>query len=237
VGLWEIASNADVVQSPVDGTLSVVDRPSSFADAAPNGECAGGRFQEVAFRDQGRVFVARIVTLFPATADGKAQLALGDQVLDTLRVEPTRAKPVEEPVTTTTPSFPTITQVPATTEPTFVPTSADEQEIERVFRIWMADQTDSGLDQSVEDPTAVRSPSHEGWGQHTPDDLAQYDGRIESIRVLDADHAEVVYTILHGGQVAFGNRAGSAVKVNGQWKVSTETVCGMLSLGGIRCPA
>ena len=101
----------------------------------------------------------------------------------------------------------------------------------------MDDQSDEGLDASVEDPGAVRTPSHEGWDQHSADDLAQYEGRVESVTITDTDHAQVVYTILHGGQVAFSQRVGSAVRVNGQWKVSTETVCSMLRIGGITCPA
>lgn len=158
------------------------------------------------------------------------------RVLDTLRVTPL------DPATTTTtatappPTITTIT-IPATTAAPFVPVSDDEQQIANVFTIWMDDQSDSSLDQSVENPDAVRAPSHEGWNQHSPDDLAQYEGRVESIRVLDANRAEVVYTILHAGQVQFDHRLGSAVRVNGEWKVSTETVCSMLAIGGIRCPA
>jgi hypothetical protein len=139
---------------------------------------------------------------------------------------PKQLAPYDEEATTTT-----------TAPPPFVGAGEDEAAIQQVFEQWAADHTDAGLDSSTQNPDAVRRPSHEGWAQHSPDDLAQYSGRVESVTMIDADHASVVYTILHGGQLAFPNRTGTAVRVNGEWKVSTDTVCAMLSLGGIACPS
>ena len=54
--------------------------------------------------------------------------------------------------------------------------------------------------------------------------------------MLDADHAEVQYTLLHDGQPQFGLRTGVAVRIDGRWMVSRATECALLSLGGITCP-
>ena len=177
--------------------------------------CANARYDQVAFSDAGRVFMVRVVTVFPSAADEEARMALAAQVLDTLRVDPV--------VATTTTTIAPIGVVPPPTVAAPTPTEApfagvtdDEKLISQAFIVWMDDQSDAGLDASVEDPGAVRGPSHEGWAQHTSDDLAQYEGRVESVQMTDADHAQVVYTILHGGQVAFSQRVGA----RSAWMVS-----------------
>lgn len=241
VTVWEFPADAAQVPGTANDTLPVVGRPETFAGALIRGApisgtpCANARYDQVAFSDAGRVFMIRVVTVFPSTADEETRMALAAQVLDTLRVEPLPS------ATTTSIQHegsippPTIT-TPETTLPAFVPTTDDERAIVQVFTKWADSATDADLDAIAEDPEAVRAPSHEGWDQH-PTDLALYDSRVESIRLIDSDHAQVVYTILYRGRVAYGNRLGSAVRVDGEWKVSTETVCGMLTLGGIRCPA
>ena len=250
VNVWEYApSSATAMVRPIDpngggGAAGVIypvtDRPETFSRANwRGGGCPGGTYRELAFRDAGRVFVARISALVAPDGDTTPPLRLAEQVLDTLRVEPLVAETTTSlehtgsiPPTTTTPTTPTTTTPPGNLTPT-----DDEKLISQAFIVWMDDQSDAGLDASVEDPDAVRVPSHAGWDQHTAVDLAQYEGRVESVQLTDADHAQVVYTILHDGQVAFSKRLGSAVRVDGQWKVSTETVCGMLALGGVTCPA
>ncbi len=173
-----------------------------------------------------------------ASLDRSASLKYAMDVMNTLRVEPAETTTSTTVPTTTSPltNLPSITQLPVTTTPPFVATTDDEREIVAVFQAWADDQTDAELDATVENPDAVRAPSHQGWEQQSPESLAAYDGRVESIRIVDADHAQVVYTILHSGVPVYPNRQGSAVRMDGKWKVSTETVCGMLHLGGITCP-
>ena len=43
--------------------------------------------------------------------------------------------------------------------------------------------------------------------------------------MLDADHAEVQYTLLFAGQPQFGLRTGVAVRIDGRWMVSRATEC------------
>jgi hypothetical protein len=240
--LWEFRGDAKQVTGVDDASLDVVDRPQTFADAlvpGPN-DCRGARYDQLAFRDAGRVFLVRVVSVFPTAEDEQARLRLAADVLDTLRVDPLRAVPVDGPATTTTPKVATGPAYPLptiTTLPPFVPSTDDERAIVAAFEAWADMHTDADLDATVEDPDAVRAPSHEGWAQQTPENLAAYDGRVDSIDLVDADHARVVYTILYNGQPAYPNRVGSAVRVDGTWKVSTETVCGMLRLGNITCPS
>jgi hypothetical protein len=165
------------------------------------------------------------------------RLNLGIQVLNTLRVEPLTPATTAAPVVTaptTTPPLPTITTVPA--GPGFVPVTDDERAIQELFVAWLRTRTDAETRALVEDADSLLESIHEGQAQHTPEQLAQYSGTVSGIRMLDADHAEVQYTLLLAGQPQFGLRTGVAVRIDGRWLVSRATVCSMLSLGGITCP-
>lgn len=240
VSLWEYPGVVgSEVPAPLDnsagGILGIVDRPADFRTIETRASCPVGAtgltasFEEIAFRDAGRVFVARIVMAHPGDAPDFME---AQQVLNTLRISPL------PPTTTGLKVVPTIPDVPAvtTTAPPFAPTSADEQQIVDVFDTWMNGFTDESLQAATEDPAAVLGPSHAGWASQPPEYLAGFHGRVDSVRVINDDHAEVTYTILHSGQEAYPRRQGAAIRVNGQWKVTTSTVCGMLAVGNIRCP-
>jgi hypothetical protein len=238
LGVTEINAAAARAGSP-----ALVDRPTDFleSDASLHDVCGTEELRVWRFVDHGRYFLAQLGTRGVSNASDSAGVRLGEQVLNTLHVEA-----LDETTTTTVPTVSTTgpkelapydEEATTTTAPAFVGAGEDEAAIQQVFEQWADDHTDAGLDASTENPDAVRRPSHEGWAQHSPEDLAQYSGRVESITMVDADHARVVYTILHGGQLAFPNRPGIAVRVNGAWKVSTDTVCAMLSLGNIACPS
>jgi hypothetical protein len=72
--------------------------------------------------------------------------------------------------------------------------------------------------------------------QHSAADLAKYSGRVDSVEIVDDTHANVVYSILFDGSPEFALRPGEAVKIDGVWKVSRDTVCALLEIGGISCP-
>ena len=55
--------------------------------------------------------------------------------------------------------------------------------------------------------------------------------------MIDSDHASVDYTLLFAGQPQFGVRTGTAVRIDGVWKVSRDTECALLALGAVACPA
>lgn len=50
-------------------------------------------------------------------------------------------------------------------------------------------------------------------------------------------NASIYYDTTYQGAPDIGEQIGKAVVVNGQWKVSRETYCGVLSLAGGTCPA
>ncbi len=241
VTVWEFPADAAQVPGTANDTLPVVGRPKTFAGALIRGApvsgtpCANARYDQVAFGDAGRVFMIRVATVFPSAADEQARMALAAQVLDTLRIEPLPSATTTSVVHDPTISPPSIT-VPVTTLPPFVPSTSDEQQINDLFVAWLRDHPDDETRAIVEDADALLDSIHQGLAQHTPDDLAKYSGTVSAIRMLDADHAEVQYTLLHDGQVQFGPRTGVAVRIDGRWKVSRATECALLSLGGITCP-
>lgn len=59
-----------------------------------------------------------------------------------------------------------------------------------------------------------------------------FSSTINSTTLTSTTAANVVYTGILGGQVVLKNEAGSAIKVNGTWKVSDATLCELLALDG-----
>ena len=117
-----------------------------------------------------------------------------------------------------------------------VPSTTDEQQINDLFVAWLHNHPDDDTRVIVEDADALLESIHQGLAQHSAADLEKYSGTVSAIRMLDADHAEVQYTLLFAGQPQFGLRTGVAVRIDGRWMVSRATECALLSLGGIVCP-
>jgi hypothetical protein len=55
--------------------------------------------------------------------------------------------------------------------------------------------------------------------------------RIDSIDVIDATHATVVYTLLLDGAAVLDHLPGAAVKPGGTWLVSRKTFCDVSTQG------
>lgn len=68
--------------------------------------------------------------------------------------------------------------------------------------------------------------------------LDQISARVEEVRFLNRRTAAVRYAIVLPGYSIpeFPNRIGRAVLVGDTWKVTRETVCADLLLGGVTCP-
>jgi hypothetical protein len=88
----------------------------------------------------------------------------------------------------------------------------------------------------VEDADSILEAHHQGLAQHTAEDLAKYSGLVDSIEMIDATRADVRYTILFDGKPQYAFQPGQAVKIDGKWMVSRDTVCALLRYGGITCP-
>jgi len=147
--------------------------------------------------------------------------------------------PCEAPATTTTTAAPTpttsttSTSAPTTTAPT---NSGDAAAIEAAYLGWLNAQPKDDLVGVVEDFASITDSLRQGMAQHSPEDLARYSGRVESIEVVDAAHANVTYSVLFNGVPQFSRQPGQAVKLDGRWMVSRSTVCALLTHGGITCP-
>jgi hypothetical protein len=59
-----------------------------------------------------------------------------------------------------------------------------------------------------------------------------YRGQVKKVALLDDNTAAVTYSIVQGIHIVFDERNGLAVKQAGVWKVSRETVCGLIALAG-----
>jgi hypothetical protein len=140
--------------------------------------------------------------------------------------------PTTEPATTTLPAVTT----PTTAPPPSSGSVADQQQIQQAFLGWLNGKTLDEAAKWIEDFASIRDSEAQGFAQHTPEDVALFSGRVESVVVADPTHADVVYTLLHGGAPLYANRPGKAVKVGGKWQVTRDTACGLLSMGGITCP-
>ncbi|WP_433621210.1 hypothetical protein [Nocardia sp. CA-120079] len=55
---------------------------------------------------------------------------------------------------------------------------------------------------------------------------------VSAVKLLDAAHADVTYTLLMGGNPVLPDQVGQAVKDGAQWKVAATTFCSLLALQG-----
>jgi hypothetical protein len=255
VSLYEYPAGSTSLADPAGQQIvmnAVPPRPADFHNG-PNvgqGVCSGGAgatntFDEYAFTDAGRTFLARVAT-FGNTDPSSARL-LSRDVLNTLHVDPatgaattTTAGSSEPLASTTVPGVPpgvVPTEVGSNGGGFFNPTSADQQQIELAYLGWLRGKTLDEAALHIEDFASIRDAEAQGIAQHTPQDLAGFDGRVESVVIADPTHADVVYTVLHDGQPLYPNRPGKAVKVGGKWMVTRDTACALLSMGGITCPS
>jgi hypothetical protein len=234
---------------------AVLDRPVDFRTVGgTQGSCGSGTsstgsaatsasFEVVSFRDAGRLFLARIVTTADPNRDG---IGVGNQVLNTLVVEPSQTTETPKVSVVTTLPTPTVTTqaptptTPAPTSTTQVPTSdtntPEEAAVRTAFLAWINAQPKDGLDEFVEDFASIQDSLRQGMAQHSAADLTKYSGRVDSVQIVDETHASVVYSVLFNGAPEFSQRPGVAIKIDGVWKVSRDTVCDLLTLGGITCP-
>jgi hypothetical protein len=238
--LWEVPADSTQVTDVANGTLDVVDRPVSFAGAlvpGPN-ECHGARYDQLAFQDAGRVFLVRVVSVYPTAADEEVRLALAARVLDTLRVQPLEAATTTTaPATTTTP---TATVVPGVTAPTsaapFVPNTDDERAIVALVARWLTFQSDDGIRETLIDADSILDLIHEGTRQYQMNMPDGYSGELQSLQFDDATHARFTFTLLLHGQPLYMNQQGEAVKIDGRWMMTRQSECSLLALGQLICP-
>jgi hypothetical protein len=228
--LWEFPAASQQVPDVTNTLTDVVDRPTSFAGELIPGtnECTGVRYDQLAFRDSGRVFLVRVVSVFPAPAEEAARLALAAQVLDTLRISPVEEATTTEPVTGS---------LPATTgAPPFVATTDDEREITALIGRWLYFQSDDEIRDTIVGADSILDLVHEGMQEYRVNAPDGYSGDVHSLALSDATHATFEFTLLLHGSPLSTNQRGAAVKVDGRWMITRESECSLLALGQLICP-
>jgi hypothetical protein len=134
------------------------------------------------------------------------------------------------------PSTSTTSPSPSTTT-TSSADASDIDAIRAVFLRWMNADKRGDIAAYVEDADSILDAMLEGLAQHTPEDLAKYSGRVDSIELVDSGHANVRYTILWDGTPQYALQPGQAIKRDGTWMVTRDTVCALLEYGGVTCPS
>jgi hypothetical protein len=54
---------------------------------------------------------------------------------------------------------------------------------------------------------------------------------VAKVKLIDATHAEVTYTINNRGSAFFSDATGNAILVDGEWKVAKASFCTLIQLG------
>jgi hypothetical protein len=215
-------------EPPVNENLGAAfgPRPPDFANAVwDEGTCFdpetgpnGPRWPalSVRFRDSGRYLQANLLFGSSATAEQHAQAFA---LLNSLRVEPFEVLPP-----------------PTTTPPSTVPPSAETRAVEAAFDTWLDTQPrdDPAVGAVIEDFEAIKASIQEAAAK-APLPLEGYEGGVIAVTRITDTEAEVIYEITNDGASVL-TAQGRAVKIKGVWKVSRDTVCAALEVGGTQCP-
>ncbi len=206
-------------------TLDFPDRPADFATVPrEGGRCFPDidRFPNVEnpvfsyrFQDGGRMFIADVTFGSESSPERQAEAFA---VLNSLVMSPITVIP--EPV--------------ATTVPVTVPASADSEAITAAFLGWIDTRPIDASGVYIEDFASIRDAvigAAEANGH--PD---EYTGRVEAITRIGENDADVIYSFIIDGQAVVANLGGHAVKIDGVWLVSRDTVCEALLMGPVHCP-
>ncbi|MGH9048842.1 MAG: hypothetical protein ACRDY4_03840 [Acidimicrobiia bacterium] len=130
---------------------------------------------------------------------------------------------------------------PAHPDPTGPPPADEDAARRQVTEVFVAAlSSDTPLDQRiamVDNSTGLRD-AYADAAQWQPQALADFTVEIHDVRFMNAEEAAVLYELVVPS-VAPGlfeqERAGRAVLVNGEWRVSRETVCGILGFAHATC--
>ncbi len=207
--------------SQVGGTVEPIDRPADFSTAQTSSRSGCGIADvittetEYTFRDQGYTLSASVI-LKGETPELRAEAFA---VLNSLVVTPYTAIP--EPV-------------PPTVPPSTVPASADTEAVTAAFLGWIDTRPIDASGVYIEDFASIREAVIGAAAANGhPDD---YRGRVDAITRVGENDADVIYSFIIDGQPVVANLRGHAVKIDGVWLVSRDTVCEALLQGPVHCP-
>lgn len=140
---------------------------------------------------------------------------------------------VIDPTTSTT--IPTTSTTTPSTSEASAPSAEDKAAIREAFLGWLNNQDIDVAGAYIEDFGEIRDALAQAAAT-APLPVADYTGRVDQVTVTSSSDAQVVYSILNQGSVVVRNQVGHAVKVDGAWKVSRNTICAAIAIGGVQCP-
>jgi hypothetical protein len=233
----ELATSRIVTEQP---HLTVAPRPDfTTADRLPryvSCEMSDGFMSHLyvmryAFTDGGRFLLARIVTTeMPDSRDAD----VAHQVLDTMRVE--QLDQTTSKTITLAPPTPTVTPVTTTIPEPTGPMSEDEVAIRNAFGSLVGQNPRDALEPYVEDFASIADSWREGMAQNSEEFMRRHASRADRVTITDDTHADVEWSLLLDGTSRFGTLPGGAIKIDGKWYITRDTVCNLLTYGGIICP-
>ena len=210
--------------------------PSSGTARSCASPCPTASRAMINFSDHGRELSALVVLGNQATPQQQADAF---KVLDSLVVSPaaapdtTTTAPVSSPLTGPVVTTP----VPAveTTPPTTYAKGSVEDKVRTAFLGWTDSKPLDAKRPYIEDFDQIKATMEQAKAQ-APPGLDVLHGVIESVTIVDATHAHVVYGFLNGDQSVVSGLPGDVVKIGGRWLVTRETVCASFALEGVTCP-
>ena len=218
-----IARPADFASAPHRDSPCTSLASTTTSSSAP----AVGRVLSFTFTDGGRVLLADISLGSDAPASREAEAFT---VLNSLVVTPTTDVTLQ---TLLPPVVPTTGEPPST-----VPVSDDTKAITAAFETWIASKPPAfnGVDGVIEDWASIKETA-----KHAADLVGNpqcYTGHVDAITRVGVNDADVIFSFFCDGQPTTPSHAqGRAVKINGVWMVSRDTVCETFAIGEARCPA
>ncbi len=114
---------------------------------------------------------------------------------------------------------------------------AARQEIIDVFTQWGAVGTVSEVAKNlglIDDPRGVVEAATQAVRNY-PYQVSHDAYRVSTVGFVNANEAIVVYDVVLDGSPLFAERAGHAVRVEGTWKITRQTVCNDLAPAGAKC--
>jgi hypothetical protein len=221
---------SDALEAPtIDQAIfadQFVPRPEDFAVAPartltcdPSADPAlGWSGVDFSFQDNGRMFEA-LVSFGPTSAPERQAEAYA--VLNSLVVEAFEPPPP--------PPVPLSTVPPSTAPP-----SAETEAITAAFLGWIDTRPIDASGVYIEDFASIREAIIGAAAANGRPD--EYTGRVEAITRVGENDADVIYSFIIDGQPVVANLTGHAVKIDGVWLVSRDTVCEALLMGPVHCP-
>jgi hypothetical protein len=213
-------------------------RPDHFGPELGNGpilcvNVPNGVARMINFSDHGRQLSALVVIGNDATPQRRTDAF---RVLDSLVVTPAASPDI---TSTTLAAFAPLTgpvaTAPLSTPPTTYAKGSIEDKVRTAFLGWTDTKPLAAKGPFIEDFDQIKATMEQAKAQ-APPGLDALHGVIESVTIVDATHAHVVYGFVNGDQPVVSGLPGDVVKIGGKWLVTRDTVCASFELEGVRCP-